>query len=164
MWSLSFATSSKPHPWFLVNFIMSDKYETGLFLRCPWITGDGPDDALGTRRSCPDRPLAGLQVLRGPKRNRNGRKNGAGATPSSNGSDRAYEWSADHKKRSGQNNVAGATPRSSGSDSGPRTAKNIKRLRINQKFKNKEWCLSQRCRLIGQLVRIGENYCVNDSE
>jgi hypothetical protein len=47
---------------------MSCKHETGLFLSGLCITGQGLDEALGTRRSCPDRRPVGPYVVRGPQK------------------------------------------------------------------------------------------------
>jgi hypothetical protein len=63
---------------------------------------------------------------RGPQKQRNGRNDSAGATQSSNGSNRAYNWSADHKKQNDRNDGAGAMQSSNGSNrayTGPRTTK-----------------------------------------
>jgi hypothetical protein len=43
----------------LINFISSNKYETGFISSGPWVTDQGSEGALGTWRTCLDRLAIG---------------------------------------------------------------------------------------------------------
>jgi hypothetical protein len=43
----------------LIKFISSNKYASFFILSGPWVTDQGPERALGTWRTCPDRLASG---------------------------------------------------------------------------------------------------------